>query len=185
MKEKAVLRRELIAKRRSLPKDVWQKKSDSLCVHLQAWPQFKQARTILAYFSFRQEPDLSSLFNNKQRWGFPRCVAKSLSWHLWKPQQRLIQGIYGIQEPEPYSPVLKPAEVDLILVPGVACDRRGYRLGYGGGFYDRMFSQVEWQLKPTVGIVFDFAYVSCLPIEPWDGKLDAVCTEEKLLTAIY
>lgn len=180
MNKKALLRRELIAKRRSLLQDVWQEKSKSLCLHLQAHPQFQQARTILAYFSFRQEPDLSYLFTKEEekKWGFPRCLDKSLAWHFWSPQDPLVKGKYGIKEPHPSLPIVEPEEVDLILVPGVACDKGGYRLGYGGGFYDRILSEVEWNFKPTIGIVFDFAYVPQLPIETWDCRLNAVCTEE-------
>jgi 5-formyltetrahydrofolate cyclo-ligase len=72
---------------------------------------------------------------------------------------------------------LEPTEVDLILVPAVACDLRGYRLGYGGGFYDRMLSSAEWASKPTIGIVFEFAYLPRLPIDDWDKVLQGVCTE--------
>jgi 5-formyltetrahydrofolate cyclo-ligase len=144
----------------------------------------KQAHTILAYSSIRQEPDLSplftrSLFSQSYRWGLPRCVGKTLMWHLWSPPEvsRLQSGAYGILEPTPDSPLLQPEEVDLILVPSVACDRQGYRLGYGGGFYDRLLSDPAWVTKPTIGIVFDFAHVPSLPIDQWDRPLQAVCTE--------
>lgn len=80
-------------------------------------------------------------------------------------------------EPSLVAPQLDPTDVDLILVPAVACDRRGYRLGYGGGFYDRMFSSAQWNSKPTIGIVFEFAYVPQLPIDAWDKRLEAICTE--------
>jgi 5-formyltetrahydrofolate cyclo-ligase len=59
----------------------------------------------------------------------------------------------------------------------VAIDRQGYRLGYGGGYYDRLRADPLWRKIPTIGIVFNFAYVEQLPIEPWDLPLDAVCTE--------
>ena len=132
----------------------------------------------MAYFSFRQEPDLSPLFvDSSHRWGFSRCVGNTLNWHMWKPGHSLQKGKYGIFEPPLSAPQIKPTEVDLILVPAVACDQRGYRLGYGGGFYDRMFSSTQWDSKPKVGIVFDFAYVSQLPIDQWDKPLEAVCTE--------
>ncbi|MHC5824929.1 MAG: 5-formyltetrahydrofolate cyclo-ligase, partial [Nostoc sp.] len=64
--------------------------------------------------------------------------------------------------------------------PSVACDYQGYRLGYGGGYYDRLLSLPQWQTKPTIGIVFDFAYLSQIPIESWDKPLQAVCTETRL-----
>lgn len=177
--QKAELRRSLLKARQSMPQEVWRQKSDRLCAHLHDSPEFANARTILTYFSFRQEPDLSPLFAASRCWGLSRCVEKSLSWHIWSPEHPLpLQtGTYGIPEPHPDSPMLNPAEVDLILVPAVACDVRGYRLGYGGGFYDRMLSKPAWAKIPTIGIVFEFARLPQLPSDPWDRPLQAICTE--------
>ncbi len=164
-----------------MPEGEWREKSDRICHHLQASPQFRQAQTILAYFSIRQEPELSLLFKDSQKlWGFPRCVDKSLLWHSWQPVQDLQKGDYGIFEPKADSPTLLPEQVDLILVPAVACDKPGYRLGYGGGFYDRMLGLPEWATKPTIGIIFKFAELPELPIDEWDVKLHGVCTESGL-----
>lgn len=181
--QKKELRQALLKKRQSLLFEEWREKSDRLCTHLQSSPLFSQARTILAYFSFRQEPDLSPLFTTTRQWGFSRCVGKSLSWHLWKIGDPLLPGAYGILEPHPNSPLLQPEDVDLILVPAVACDVRGYRLGYGGGFYDRLLSLPEWASKPTLGIVFEFACLPQLPLDPWDQPLHGVCTDMGLIMA--
>ncbi|MBW4674046.1 MAG: 5-formyltetrahydrofolate cyclo-ligase [Desmonostoc geniculatum HA4340-LM1] len=178
---KAKLRRTLLKTRQSMSVWEWREKSDRICSHLENSTLFAQAKTILAYFSFRQEPDLTPLFTNtKYCWGFPRCVHKSLSWHIWTPEDSVQSGAYGITEPHPDAPTLDPTEVDLILIPSVACDDRGYRLGYGGGYYDRLLSSPEWLTKPTVGIVFDFAYLPQLPIEPWDKPLTSILTETGL-----
>lgn len=179
---KAELRKKLLKQRQAMTLEEWQQKSDRICAHLQSSPLFTQSKTILAYFSFRQEPDLSPLFTDTQhRWGFPRCVGKSLLWHSWQPGETLQKGNYGILEPHPDAPILEADRVDLILVPGVACDVRGYRLGYGGGFYDRLLSYPDWVSKPTIGIVFDFACLPQLPIEDWDLRLQAICTEYRLI----
>lgn len=180
---KAELRRTLLQVRRSLPVEVWQEKSAQLCAHLQASPLFTQAQTVLAYCSFRQEPDLSPLFSDHHTWGFPRCVGSTLIWHRWHPgsSYRLQVGAYGILEPPPEAPRISPAEVDLLLVPAVAGDARGYRLGYGGGFYDRLFSCPEWQGKQAIALTFAFAYLPELPIDPWDQPLQGICTEEGLV----
>lgn len=180
--EKAVLRRSLLNARQSIPADLWRQKSDRICQHLQHWQDFAQASTVLAYFSFRQEPDLSPLFSASRRWGFPRCQEKNLFWHCWAPGDRLPlqSGSYGIVEPHPEAPLLKPSEVDLVLVPAIACDVRGYRLGYGGGFYDRMLSLPAWRVVPTIGIVFECARLPKLPIAPWDRPLTGICTEAGL-----
>lgn len=176
--DKVELRRTLLKARQSMGVEEWREKSDRLSSHLKSSPLLSQAKTILAYFSFRQEPDLSFLFAEAQyQWGLPRVVGKSLSWHRWQAGEPLETGAYGIFEPHPDSPILEPDEVDLILVPAVACDVRGYRLGYGGGFYDRLLSSPEWSSKPTIGIIFDFAYLSELPMDAWDLPLHSVCTE--------
>ena len=178
---KAELRRTLLKTRQSMPTWEWREKSDRICTQLQSSILFQQAKTILAYFSFRQEPDISPLFANTNcRWGFPRCIGKSLYWHSWKPNDLLQIGAYGIPEPHANAPKIDPAAVDLILVPSVACDYQGYRLGYGGGYYDRLLSSPEWAEKLTLGIVFDFAYLSQLPIETWDKPLQAIVTETNL-----
>lgn len=74
--------------------------------------------------------------------------------------------------------MLDASDVDLILVPAVACDRQGYRLGYGGGFYDRLFSTPAWAAKPKIGVIFDFAHLPELPIDSWDYPLTGVCTDQ-------
>jgi 5-formyltetrahydrofolate cyclo-ligase len=180
--EKATLRRSLLHTRRSLSPEAWRTQSDRLCDHLQADPHFAHAQTILAYLSFRQEPDLSSLFHRftHKQWGIPRCVGKSLIWHRWSPNSPLQPGAYGILEPASDAPMLEPEAVDLILVPAVGGDRQGYRLGYGGGFYDRLLSDPAWANIPTLGILFHFALLPQLPTDPWDQPLQGFCTETAL-----
>lgn len=178
--EKAELRRQLLQKRQAMSVQEWREKSDRITTHLAKSPLFTQAKTVLAYFSFRQEPDLSSLFKDipgNTKWGFPRCVGDALSWHIWTPLDAVKIGAYGIREPLAEAAIIQPAEVDLIFVPCVACDYQGFRLGYGGGYYDRLLSSVEWAKKMTIGIVFAEAYLPQLPVSAWDKKLQAVCTE--------
>jgi 5-formyltetrahydrofolate cyclo-ligase len=179
--KKAELRQSILKKRQSMPEKEWRLKSDRISSHLQSSHLFSSAKTILAYCSFRQEPDLSSLFAETKQWGLPRVDGKSLVWHRWQAGEPLLTGAYGIFEPDANSPILEAEDVDLILVPAVACDLRGYRLGYGGGFYDRLLCSPEWSSKFTIGIVFDFACLPQLPIDEWDRRLNGVCTETGLI----
>jgi 5-formyltetrahydrofolate cyclo-ligase len=178
---KPQLRQQLLRQRRAMDPAQWQQKSQQICHQVQQISSFHQAQTILSYCSHHQEPDLMALMADPSKiWGLPRCVQNTgqntLVWHQWQ-HQPLHPGAYGILEPAVDSPVLQADQVDLILVPCVACDRRGYRLGYGGGFYDRLFTDPDWKKLPTIGITFDFALFEQLPIDPWDSPLRAVMTE--------
>lgn len=180
--DKKQLRRHLLKQRQEMDVIEWKQKSDRITTHLQTSRLFQQAKTILAFFSFRQEPDLSALFSNSEkRWGFPRCVDNSLMWHFWQPEDSLNIGSYGIYEPHPHAEVINIKEVDLLLIPCVGCDLQRYRLGYGGGYYDRFLSSTLWQeqRRETVimGIVFDFAYLPQLPRDHWDQPLHGVVCE--------
>lgn len=177
--DKRQLRKQLLVARQSLSVEDWKMKSDRLCQNLKDALLFQQAQTILAYWSHRQEPDLSALWAEREFWGLPRTMGKSLCWHVWKPSEALQTGKYGIFEPHPDAPVLQPQEVDLILVPAVGCDRQGYRLGYGGGYYDRLLSAEHWQHIPTIGVIFDFAWMEQLPVDEWDIPLKGICSDRQ------
>jgi 5-formyltetrahydrofolate cyclo-ligase len=179
---KKTLRKRLLAQRQALTPEDWKSKSDAVCLHLAQSEWVQKAQTILVYWSDRQEPNLSNLWVHHfphKRWGLPRCVEQRLVWHEWQPTKanQLQPGPYDILEPLSTLPVLEPSVVDLILVPAVGCDRQGFRLGYGGGFYDRLFSNPAWTNVPTIGIVFEFAYLAELTRDSWDYPLRAVCTE--------
>ena len=171
------LRRQFLQQRQSLSLLDWQQKSQNIVEHLRQTKWFQQAHTIFAYQSFRQEPSLQSLFDQDHRWGLPRCVGPDLVWHHWQPlePEQLQQGKYGITEPKATLPILSLTAADLILVPALACDAQGFRLGYGGGYYDRLLSQRS--CVKTVGIVFHEMDFHALPLEHWDQPLKAVCTE--------
>ncbi|MEM6614801.1 MAG: 5-formyltetrahydrofolate cyclo-ligase [Cyanobacteria bacterium P01_C01_bin.72] len=181
---KSDLRRKILEQRRSLSPAEWQDRSKQICDRLKPSTLFIEAQTILAYFSFRQEPDLTSLFQLDKAWGFPRCVDQSLVWHLWQPGNELQSGKYGITEPLETASLVDPLTADLILVPTVACNLQGYRLGYGGGFYDRLLSKETGLNATTIGIVFDFAYGVEIATDTWDVPLDFICTETRFYTRL-
>lgn len=176
---KQQLRQQAIAARQNIPPHIWQQNSQEICNRLAEWETFLSARAILTYISFRQEPNLHYLWQRfpAKIWGFPRCNGKELDWYQVNPIYLSLEtevGKYGITEPLTNLPKVELNLVDLVLVPSVACDRRGYRLGYGGGFYDRFLAKRSLY---TVGITFADYHLEQLPSETWDVPLNAVCTE--------
>jgi 5-formyltetrahydrofolate cyclo-ligase len=184
---KRQLRKVLLAQRCQIPYAIWQQKNQALCDRLSHWQIFQQAQNILAFTSFRQEPDLTHLWQRfpDKNWGFSRCVATDLDqdliWHqvaIADFASNMQLGSFNILEPRHDLPLIELEHIDLILIPAVACDRRGYRLGYGGGFYDR------WLPNSTgfkAGIIFDEFYIDTLPHDVWDVPLDAIVTENNYI----
>jgi 5-formyltetrahydrofolate cyclo-ligase len=179
---KPALRDRLLQSRQGIDPRQWQERSQKLCSVLSQFLPPDRPLTLLGYQSFRQEPDLGNLFAlDRFSWGMPRCVGKNLVWHQWQIGDTLEIDRYSIRTPAATAPPIEPATVDFMLVPCLAADRRGYRLGYGGGYYDRLLADCAWQQIPTIGIVFADAYLPTLPNDPWDRSLNFICTE----SAIY
>lgn len=148
--------------------------STALCHRLAEWPVLAQASTILTYLAFRHEIDLALLFTllpNKQ-WIVPRIEGARLVLHPYDPT-RLVRHAYGMLEPSADLPQIDPQTIDLVLVPGVAFDPQGGRLGFGGGFYDQFLLTTS---ALRVGVTYDGCLADALPCEKHDQRLDWVVT---------
>jgi 5-formyltetrahydrofolate cyclo-ligase len=153
--------------------------SIALCERLAAWDVLQEARTVLTYIAFRNEIDLSPLLEllPGTEWVVPRVVGRRLVLHPYDPQ-RLVRHRYGMLEPLADSPVIDPATIDVVLVPGVAYDRRGGRLGFGGGFYDGFLPTTP---ALRVGITHDVCLADELPCDEHDQRMDWIATPTQLL----
>jgi 5-formyltetrahydrofolate cyclo-ligase len=173
--EKARLRQHLRQVRQELDGVVL---GQRISAHLAHNPRLLEAKTILAYVAFGSEVDLGSLFAAlpEKRWGIPRCLPqRQMQWHRYNPED-LVHTRFGLLEPTACSEVLDPDTADLILVPALACDRMGGRLGYGGGYYDRFLQN---RLTPKWGIIPQACLLeSPLPQDDWDQRLDGIQTED-------
>lgn len=184
LNRKISLRQQLLARRRSLSISTWQHQSQQICEHLTNSELIKNAQVILGFMSSNQEPDLSVLYQKfpQKTWGFPRCVGKKLAWHHAHPSNLksfIRSDNYRILEPLSTLPTIDLSQVDVILVPAIAANYQGDRLGYGGGFYDRfLFNQAGF----TVNIIFADFLIPNLSTDPWDIRTQAICTENGILT---
>jgi 5-formyltetrahydrofolate cyclo-ligase len=104
---------------------------------------------------------------------------KPLRFHAWSFGEKLARGQWGIREPEPDAPEVAP---DIVLVPLAAFDRRGYRIGYGAGYYDKSLAALR-SAKPVVaiGIAYAAQEIAEVPALPHDARLDLVLTEREVI----
>jgi 5-formyltetrahydrofolate cyclo-ligase len=178
LNRKKLLRQQLIAQRRSLAISTWHNHNIQICEHLANSELIKNAEVILGFISFSQEPDLADLYQrfSQKTWGFPRCVGKNLAWHQAFPskvESFVPSDKYGILEPLSTLPTIDLTRADVILVPAIAANNQGYRLGYGGGYYDRFLSN---QAGFTISVIFS-DFVLPIPTDLWDLPTQAICTE--------
>ena len=133
---------------------------------------------ILTYLAFRNEPDLSLLFDllPNAHWIVPRIEGQWLMLHPYDPAH-LVRHRFGMLEPAADLPVIDPVEIDVVLVPGVAFDRRGGRLGFGAGYYDRFLLTT---LALRVGVTYDECLADALPCGEHDQRMDWVVTPSSL-----
>jgi len=173
---KRALRARWLAERAALPPEVVAAASERVQAHLEAWPPFRSAQTILTYMAFRNEIDLTPLLarHPEKRWVLPRVAGPGeLTLHRYRPGA-LRRHPYGMWEPTPECPTVAPEEIELALIPGVAFDRYGFRLGYGGGYFDRLLPRLKGL---TVGVTYARFLVEALPHTPMDGRVRYVLTE--------
>ncbi|MCS6960243.1 MAG: 5-formyltetrahydrofolate cyclo-ligase [Pseudanabaenaceae cyanobacterium SKYGB_i_bin29] len=166
------LRRLYRQQRQQIPAEVHQAKSLALCDQIAQWSVFQQARLVLAFISHRGEPDLSPLIKAfpSKTWAVPRCQGENLSFHHFTPATPLTPNQWGILEPPVTTPVLIPDGRTLCLVPGLAFDRRGNRLGSGRGYYDRFLCRHLYCIK--VGTAFQEFILPVLSVKTWDIPMD-------------
>ncbi len=177
--EKATLRRRFLRVRESLSPEAVAAASAAICERLAGWDRLRKARTVMTYMAFRNEPDLSALFSllPSIRWVLPRIEGRHLVLHPYVPG-RLTRHPFGMLEPDPALPVVDPATLDVVLVPGVAFDPRGGRLGFGGGYYDRFLPTTP---ALRVGVTYDACLLDALPCTEKDQCMDWIVTPTRLI----
>lgn len=182
---KAALRRHLLERRNSLPTLEVLKKSNQIIARLSTIPPFATARAILTYISYGTEVNthglIRSLLSEEAKEVLVPVVDRQKrtlllsALHDWR---ELSTGAYGILEPTEVRE--RPAEsVEVCLVPGIAFDILGNRIGYGGGYYDRLLQGIK---AITIGLAYDFQVLEAVPNQKHDVPVDVVVTEKRILS---
>jgi 5,10-methenyltetrahydrofolate synthetase len=189
---KADLRRTILARRDALGVETRARCSTAVLERVAGLDAFKQARRVLAYASFGSEVDtrpfLRAVLAGGRALALPRVdrPARRLNLlHVRDLEGDLQAGMWGIAEPVPARcRAVAPAEIDLVLVPGVVFDREGGRIGYGAGYYDRLLAAWPAPAPPLVAAAFEIQVVPIVPVLATDRRVDLVVSESRVYSKL-
>jgi 5-formyltetrahydrofolate cyclo-ligase len=180
---KELLRKELKRERGQVPKEeraIWEQ---AIHGHLFQLPEYQRAGKVMVYLSFGWEiatwPIVEDLQSQGKEVYVPVVQSKprALIPRRYTSRENLVPAVFGILEPGPEAPEARPGELDLIIVPGLAFSAQGFRIGYGGGYYDRFLATTTGS---AVGLVYS-SFVREVPRDPWDRAVDLLVTEAGVL----
>lgn len=180
---KRALRRAVVERRGRLSADERAEKSEAIASRVLSLPEVRAAGTVMAFWSFGSEVETSPLIERLHGAGkrvlLPRTDADEVAAVGYAPGDPVVATSFGAMEPAGLE-VVRPEEVDVVIAPGVAFDRRGARVGYGGGFYDRFLSRTRPD-APVVAIAFSLQVVDEVPEGRGDRRVDAIVTEDEVI----
>jgi 5-formyltetrahydrofolate cyclo-ligase len=196
LEEKRLLRREMAQRRQTLSPVERVRLSAAVVAHLEALPELAAARapgkTVAGFLALEGKgevdpaPALAAARARGARVALPRISATPprLRFHDVDPGDAtaLASGPFGLREPPSTAPEIDVAHIDVMLVPGLAFDRAGRRLGYGGGYYDEAAGRLRTAGRGLlVGLAYDFQVVDRCPAGDADVDLDCVVTEREIV----
>ncbi|MGC8833109.1 MAG: 5-formyltetrahydrofolate cyclo-ligase [Armatimonadota bacterium] len=183
-KEKALARRRMLALRRAVPEETRQKAAVHAAGNFFSLPEAVEAACVMVYLTYRSELPTEPLVEELRRRNVRVCAPRI------QPDGTMEAADYphGCKlSPGPYE-ILQPLEtealpleaLDVVVVPGVAFDESGYRLGFGKGYYDRFLAQPKVRAV-KVGLAFDFQVLPEIPHTPDDAAVDVIATEKRVI----
>ena len=152
--------------------------SEAICKNIRDFEPYKKAENVMLFYPTKFEINLLPLLNDKKKFYFPRVNGEELEVCPYSDTVEFKMSSFNINEP--CSAAVSPDILDLVLVPALAADIEGYRLGYGGGFYDRFLPLCKNAL--TVIPVYEDFILEKLPREQFDRKVNYIITNGKRLT---
>jgi 5-formyltetrahydrofolate cyclo-ligase len=180
---KRLLRARVRALRDEIPAEERDRATRAIATAVLSLPEAEAASTAMAFASFGTEvgtePIVEGLIQRGVRVALPRVDEDALVAIQYRPGDPMVIASFGMPEPVG-SAVVALEDIDLAIAPGVAFDRRGHRVGYGGGFYDRFFAAARPGIV-KVGVCFAVQLVDEVPHGPFDERVDVIVTEREVV----
>ncbi|WP_243374786.1 5-formyltetrahydrofolate cyclo-ligase [Microvirga solisilvae] len=180
---KEQLRQEALARRDGLDKAFCEEAAQAITAQALGLSDLREITPVGGYWPIRSEVDprplMEALLERGQDVALSQILHPHLSWRLWQPGDVLVKGGFGVREPGPDAPEVFPK---CLIVPLVAFDRRGGRIGYGKGHFDRAIAALEKQHPTlTIGLAYAVQEIEQVPVEEHDRLLDVVITETEIV----
>lgn len=181
--DKAALRQRFLQHRAAERAQTRAEISDKITRHVLALDVYRAARTVFVYVATPEEIETRALIADALAQGKAVCVPcceadGTMTARAIETLSALKPSRFGLLEPSAQAPTVPPAKIDLILAPALACDIEGYRLGYGGGYYDRFLQQTT---APCAALCAHARLVDALPHETHDAVCQLIITERQVL----
>lgn len=184
--EKKEIRKKILEYRETIDVNERQRWDEIIFNRLINSELYKGASTIFTFASFKSEVDTHKIIeyaiNDKKTICVPKIESKEKGIEIFKIEgfNQLKKGYFGILEPIESCPPVDSNDLDLILMPGVAFDRSGGRLGYGAAFYDRFLSNMNKKVR-KIAIAYHFQVLQDIPMYEHDVRIDGIITEEETI----
>lgn len=181
--QKNLLRDEIAQKRKIISSRDRKNADGKICTQLHSLPLFIQAKTVCIYVSLPEEVDtrdsIEQLFQQKKNVVVPN-VGKGGLLDLYRISSLsdLKPGKFHIPEPDNTHEIVSPLLIDVFIIPGVAFDRQGNRLGRGRGYYDRLLQDVR---TPIIALAYDFQVIAQVPRASYDVSVPVIITEKETI----
>lgn len=185
--DKKALRKAMMERRKNIPQEERKEKSNRIKERLFSLELFKKANFIFTFISTEEEVDTHEIIkesiNMGKRIGVPITLSKEKRMMVSEIQDfasELEIGYYNILTPKKeYIREVDPEEIDMVLVPGLIFREDGYRIGYGGGYYDRFLGGIDSVIK--IGLCYEMQLSEDIPIDTYDIPVNYIITEERLI----
>lgn len=188
MDMKTRIRSRLLAVRSGLSETAVGEASGQIAARVRALEAWQHAREVLLYWPIRGEVDvrplMRELWSRGARVLLPRCRPEEqglMDLACVSCEADLTPGMYSIMEPSAGCMMVESPSPQVALIPGVAFDRRGFRLGFGAGYYDRLLAMDSMVKCLSIGMCYDFQLVDNVPGDEWDMPMQAVATQGEMI----
>jgi 5-formyltetrahydrofolate cyclo-ligase len=182
---KKKIRKDILTVRNALPRTEREAMSRIICSNFTNLSLLSDCASVMIFLSFGSEINtdyiIEWLWKQKKRVLVPLCKPETREMDIFSIANfaDLEPGYFGIREPKRgLRPIVAREVIDLAAVPAVAFDRRGYRVGYGGGYYDRFLAGMD---VPMIGLAFDCQIITAAPVDKYDLAVQGIVTEKEYI----